>query len=77
MRSYLSIGFWFTLSIAANACQKAFVTTTAGATSYRFFQIFKFVDITYSCQVHYKLNVFNKYSYCTSTLVPPFTELHV
>nr|CUR08037.1 ndhF [Acacia woodmaniorum] len=30
MCSYLLIGFWFTRSIAANACQKAFVTNRVG-----------------------------------------------
>src|SRR3954462_9890666 len=31
MCSYLLIGFWFTRPIAANACQKAFVTNRVGA----------------------------------------------
>ena len=30
MCSYLLIGFWFTRPIAANACQKAFVTNRVG-----------------------------------------------
>jgi len=30
MCSYLLIGFWFTRPIAANACQKAFVTNLVG-----------------------------------------------
>ncbi|KAH7315937.1 hypothetical protein KP509_21G071400 [Ceratopteris richardii] len=30
MCSYLLIGFWFTRSSAANACQKAFVTNRIG-----------------------------------------------
>ncbi|KAL7197376.1 hypothetical protein ACSBR2_020000 [Camellia fascicularis] len=30
MSSYLLIGFWFTQHVAANACQKAFVTNRVG-----------------------------------------------
>ena len=63
MCSYLLIGFWFTRPLAANACQKAFVTNRVGDFGL-FLGILGVYSTTGSFEFRDLFEIFNNLIYC-------------
>nr|YP_010175047.1 NADH-plastoquinone oxidoreductase subunit 5 [Oreocharis esquirolii]QSJ56030.1 NADH-plastoquinone oxidoreductase subunit 5 [Oreocharis esquirolii] len=73
MCSYLLIGFWFTRPLAANACQKAFVTNRVGDFGL-LIGIFGFYWITGSFEFRDLFEIFNNFIY-NNEVNSPFVTL--